>query len=265
MLTAFDGLDFPEAQLEALHYLATPDHPAIDSNGDGDIIDPEDTPMGQQPTWRPGALRVVLLATDAECHVTGDAGGWPGDAGTTSANVTADILKAAGITVIGLTPGGAGTLACIDTLASRTGGSVHPTTETGETIMEAIMAGLKELTTDVWWKVVSDPNLSVELSPTVHQDVPGGSTIDFEETITVSLDAPKCSTLTATVIFFANTYPEEGGVVGEQTIEIYVIPVVGGEIADENTLSIIAPWVGLAALLGVFAAFARRKLSTKTG
>jgi hypothetical protein len=223
-LTAGGGGDGPEAQLEALHYMATPGHAAIDSNGDGDTTDPQDTPMGQQPTWRAEAQRVVLLATDASCHVTGDAGGWPGDAGTTSANVTGDILAGAGIIVIGLTPGGAGTISCIDTLASKTGGSVQATTASGEDVLEAIMAGLKELTTDVWWKVVAaDEGLRVMLGPPVHYAVPGDTTVLFGEKICVAHDLElQCKTLTAKVVFFANTYPEEGEVIGKQMITVKV-------------------------------------------
>ncbi len=89
LLSAGGGGDLPEGQLENLHYLGTPSHGAINSNGNFTpdfgapiLDDPEDTPAGRQPTWRSQARRVVLLATDAECHVQGDAGGWPGDAGT---------------------------------------------------------------------------------------------------------------------------------------------------------------------------------------
>jgi hypothetical protein len=51
LLTAGGGADGPEAQLEALHYLADPGHAAIDSNGDGDTTDANDTAAGLQPTW----------------------------------------------------------------------------------------------------------------------------------------------------------------------------------------------------------------------
>ena len=128
LLSAGGGFDGPEAQLEALHYLADPTHAAIDSNGDGDTVDGNDTAAGLSPTWRPGAKRVVLLATDNSCHVTGDAGGWPGDAGTASPLATAGVLAGAGITLIGLTPGGAG-FGCVDVLATNAGpgGSVQAT------------------------------------------------------------------------------------------------------------------------------------------
>lgn len=223
------GADGPEAQLEALHYAAVPGHAAIDSNGDGDTTDANDTPMGQQPTWRANAQRVILLATDAECHVTGDppdppAGGWPGDAGTTSAAVTGGILNGAGIIVIGLVPDGAGTNTCIDTLAAETGGSVHATTVTGELIKEAILAGLEELTTDVWWETWSDPGINVSLTPDVHYDVAGNTTVVFDETIEVPNDTPP-GDYSCTVIFYANKHPKEGEVIGRQTITIKVVPI----------------------------------------
>ncbi len=266
-LSAAGGLDFPEAQLEALHYIATPAHPAIDSNGDADTADPEDTPAGLQPTWRPGAQKVILLVTDALCHVTGDAGGWPGDAGTTSVAVTGGILDAADISVIGLVPGGAGTNACVDAIAAATGGTVQATTDTGEDIKAAILAGLEQLTTDVWWTVTADPGLTVELSPDVHYDVPGGSTVNFTETITVDEAVPIGEILTATVTFWANSYPAEGGIAGEQTIRITVRQVVGGEIADERTLMVMAPWLALSiiALGGGSAILVRRKALIKSG
>ncbi|MFC1969324.1 hypothetical protein ACFLVF_02410 [Chloroflexota bacterium] len=269
-LSASGGGDFEEAQLEALHYIATPlTHPAIDSNNNGSTADPEDTPAGQQPTWRPGAQRVILLVTDALCHVTGDPPppGWPGDAGTTSVAVTGGILDAAHINVIGLVPGGAGTNACVDALAAATGGTVQATTDTGESIKAAILSGLEQLTTDVWWTVNADPGLTVELSPDVHYDVPGGSTVNFTETITVDGAAPVGATLTATVTFWANSYPAEGAIAGEQTITVNVRQVVGGEIADEGNLMVMAPWMALSviALGGGSAILVRRKALIKRG
>lgn len=221
-LTAGGGADGPEAQLEALHYIAVPGHPAIDSNGDGDTTDSNDTPMGEQPSWREGAQRVVLLATDASCHVTGDSGGWPGDAGTTSPAVTAGILDSAGITVIGLVPLGAGSNACVDTLASGTGGSVQATTATGEDILEAILAGLEELTTDVWWETDCGPEIIVTLEPDVRYDVPGETTVSFSERIEVANNAAP-GEYDCVVTFIANEYPDEGAVIGEEEIHVTVL------------------------------------------
>ncbi len=223
-LSANGGNDGPEAQLEALHYLATPGHAAIDSNGDGDVVDPEDTAAGLQPSWRSSAQRVVLLATDASCHSTGDAGGWPGDGGTTSAAGTGALLAAAGVHVIGLTPGGSGAIPCVDSLAYQTGGSVQSTTSSGSDVVDAILAGLEELTTDVWWHVdYCDPGLDVSLEPAVRFDVPGATDTTFEESIEVTSDPDVSETLHCTVSFISNEYPAEGTVIGEQTIWVRVL------------------------------------------
>lgn len=183
-LTAGGGNDGPEAQLEALHYLADPAHAAIDSNGDGDTTDANDTPAGQQPTWRVGATRIALLATDAPCHVTGDALGWPGDAGTTSAASTAAVLAGAGITVIGLTPGGAG-LGCVDTLAAGTGGSVQATTSAGDDVVDAILAGLSNLPVRVEMASNCTAPISTTFAP-ASQVVASGAHAVFTETISVA-------------------------------------------------------------------------------
>ena len=203
-LTAGGGNDVPEAQLEALHYIADTAHPAIDSNGNLSTLDAQDTPAGQQPSWRPLTRRVALLATDAECHVTGDAGGWPGDAGTTNAATTAGILAANGITVIGLTPGGAGTNTCVDTLAAGTGGSVQATTSSGSQIVDAIVAGLQNLPVTVSPSVAPcDPNLTVTITPP-SQTVTSGADASFSEQVDVSPAAAQGSTLNCTVTWLVD-------------------------------------------------------------
>jgi len=193
LLTAFGGNDGPEAQLEALHYLADPGHAAIDSNGDADTTDPNDTPAGQQPTWRAGSQRIVLLATDFPCHVTGDAGGWPGDAGTTSPAVTGGILDAAGIVVIGLTPGGAGTNPCVDTLAAATGGSVQAIGGSSENLGQAILAALAEIEVTVFMRsdcaTATGGVVTTTFSPNP-QTGSGSEDLVYTETISVTGDAP---------------------------------------------------------------------------
>ena len=224
-LTAGGGADIPEAQLEALHYVALPGHAAIDSNGDGDTADANDTAAGLQPTWRSGAKRVVLLATDAPCHVTGDAGGWPGDSGT-AANVGA-VLAGAQITVIGLTPGGAG-FGCVDVLAAATGGTVQSTTSSGSDIVAAIMAGLGNLPVTVTPSATCDSGLSLAFAPP-SQTVTSGDDALFTETITASLSAPQGSIVSCTVQFLIDGNP--AGPAFTQTIQIRIkdvtAPVVG--------------------------------------
>lgn len=189
-LTAGGGNDTPEAQLEALHYLATPAHPAIDSNG---AAGGSDTPIGQQPAWRSGSQRIVLIATDAVCHVTGDSGGWPGDAGTANVAATVAALNAAHITVIGLTPGGAGTIPCIDALAAGTGGSVQAIGADSSQIAAAILNALRAVQVTV--SMTSDCStatggvVTTSFTPASLTGT-GGTDLEFAETIGVSASAP---------------------------------------------------------------------------
>jgi hypothetical protein len=194
LLTAGGGNDAPEAQLEALHYLATPAHPAIDSNGDADTTDANDTTAGLQPTWRANSQRLVLLATDADCHNPGDPPppGWPGDANqaATAASLAAGPSP---ITLIGLTPGGAGTNACVDGLAAATGGSVHAIGDSSQTIAQAILDALSEIQVQVFMRsdcaVETGGVITTTFSPNP-QTATGGDDVVFTETITVSANAP---------------------------------------------------------------------------
>lgn len=208
-LTASGGNDTPEGYLEALHYLATTGHPAIDSNGDGDTTDANDTPTGLQPAWRANAKRVVLLATDASCHVTGDATsvafplGWPGDAGTTSPATTAGLLAAQNITVIGLIPSLTSPIACVTALATGTGGTVQATTASGSAIVAAIIAGLSNLPVTVTPSATCDAGLTAVNTP-ASLTVTSGQTATFSETITAASDATVGSTLHCTVDYLVN-------------------------------------------------------------
>lgn len=225
-LTASGGSDGPEAQLEALHYLATPSHAAINSNGNatetGPITtDAEDTPAGLQPTWRAGAKRVVLLATDNACHVQGDAFGWPGDAATASAATTAGTLSAAGVTVIGLVPTVPWADACVNTLAADTGGTVHATGSDSATIVSAIMAGLGNLPVTVTPSPTCDPGLSLlfdgVVAASASKTVQSGTNVTWAETAIISPSATRGSTLTCTVRFLV-----EGESIFQQTVSLKV-------------------------------------------
>ncbi len=190
-LTAGGGGDLPEAQLEAAHYAATPSHAAIDSNGDGDTTDANDTPMAQQPSWRLGnAKKVMLLATDAACHVQGDAGGWPGDSATASADTPGDILHTAGIKVIGLVPD-AGANACMSALATKTGGSVQSIGSSSESLKTAILTGLGNLEVTVTHtESCSATGVSISVTPAQYVVESGNTTDNFTEQISVGSGVP---------------------------------------------------------------------------
>ncbi|TET74130.1 MAG: hypothetical protein E3J42_05760 [Dehalococcoidia bacterium] len=233
---ASGGYDWPEGQFYALDRLA-------DGTGIG---------------WREIGTEIVVWLGDAPAHdpVPNAATGLGYD--ITEATVTADLV-AAGIKVIAISwdsgdpspyrlgldddpnvLGGDyaafygivedGTPGQASRIAAATGGA-YLFAATPQEAVEAILDGIEQLTTDVWWEVVEcDPGLTVELEPAVYYDVPGDTTVQFAEYITVAEDAPQCETLTATVIFYANEYPEEGVVIGEQQISIHVVDITPPEV-----------------------------------
>lgn len=172
LLTAYGGYDEPESQYPALYYSLTRTHPCIDSNGDGDCLDSFDTSQGQQSSFRSGARKIILLATDASFHDPLDTSGYPGP--TPSAVVDSLINNRA--VVIGLVPGGAGRIPEVDALAAATGGSTQNTGSSGQAIAEAIISALGSIH-------AIDPVLSsVEVSAA---SVPADGTTAVEITVTL--------------------------------------------------------------------------------
>lgn len=220
-LTAAGGGDWPEAQYDAIVAATGP--------GDG-------TPDcgWRDPAITPGVQRVLVVATDATFHLPG-----VGKPHVNNATSTIAALQAQNIVVIGLKA--TGTDSELDVLAAATRGSVQPLSPDGANIAEAILNGLKEVTTDVWWNIKEgdcDEGLSVTLDPIVHKDVLGGATVDFTETIAVD-DDPELQgkTLECIVTFIANSYPEEGKPIGRQKISIYVPDTTPPEASCVETVN----------------------------
>jgi hypothetical protein len=140
-LSASGGLDVAEGQLPALGYLLDPAAPCLDSNGDGDCSDANDTRAIQQPSFRSGARRIILLATDAPFHSPTIDLGYPGP----TFERVADLLIASNTIVIGLVPGGSGQLPDVDRLAQATGGSTQSTGASGREVVSAILAAFEGL------------------------------------------------------------------------------------------------------------------------
>ncbi len=190
LLTASGGDDEPEAQYEALDYLLTASHPCIDSDDNGNCADPWDTPTGQQPNFRSGARRIILLATDAPFHDPDDTLGYPGPRRDTVVNA----LNTNRAIVIGLVPGGVGVIPEVDDLAALTGGSTQDTGSSGQDIANAIVAALGEL------RPVSPDLSTIQVDPS---SVPADGTIPV--TITVTLrDTAGAPVAGKTVFLFSN-------------------------------------------------------------
>ncbi len=232
------GGDGPEGQFYALNQMADPSDP----DGVG---------------WRDGSTKIVVWFGDAPAHDPVPTGATGYTDNITEATVTADLVDA-GIRIVAIgtvtswppsppfypsaldddpTSGGGdyayyygivedGTSGQASRIANDTGG-VYLTALTPEEAVEAVLEGLEALATDVWGVVEADEGLIVTLEPAVREDVPSGTSVTFTETITLAEDAPQCNTLGATVTFYANSYPEEGAVIGVQTISIKVNDVDG--------------------------------------
>jgi len=230
--SATGGYDGSEGQFYALTRIADPSDP----EGIG---------------WRGGSSKIVVWFGDAPAHdpVPIAATGLGYD--ITEATVTADLV-AAGIRVIAIgwtsgtyypnaldddprksagdylpPPPGypgyviGGSSGQASRIAAATGG-VYLSAATPGDVVDAIMDGLEAIKTDVWGEVEADEGLTVTLDPLVHEDVLSGTSVSFEETITVAEDAEQCTTLSATVIFYANSHPDEGAEIGRQAISIKV-------------------------------------------
>jgi hypothetical protein len=131
-------------------------------------------------------------------------------------------LQAQNIILVGLKAPGA--MMELDALAAATGGSVQPLNSDGANIAAAILAALAELTTDVWWEASCDMGLAVSLAPEVYHDVAGGTTLTFTETVAAPNATPP-GDYSCTVTFIANDYPAAGAPIGQQTVNIRVLPI----------------------------------------
>ena len=203
-LTAGGGADGPEAQYAALVC------GAVGGSWTYDDI----TYSGSPPSWREDATKVIVLVTDAPPHVNGDSGGWPGP------SYADTVTGLEGFHVVALST----FTGWYQAIADATGGSTQLISSDSSDIVDAVMAALEEIKTDVWG-VASCPNgITVTLDPDPELGVTGNTIVEFQETVTVD-NSVEPGTYTCTVTFYANTYPEEGTVIGEQTITVTVEPL----------------------------------------
>lgn len=207
-----NGADAPESQLESLYQAAT--GAGRDVDGNGLYTDLGDIAPGLAASFRPDATRVVAITTDAPMHVAGDAG-WdmPSYPGPSMADTIA-ALNAADIHVVAIKAPGA--TSQMDDLAAATGGAVVTTDASSSEIVEAIVSAIEELTFDVTAAPQGCAPLEVTFDPASHEDVSGGTQVQFEETIAVPSDTAP-GHYSCTVDFLAGDT-----VIGTQTIDVDV-------------------------------------------
>jgi len=227
-LSAGGGNDIPEAQYDAIVAAGGPgptDYP--------DSVGPQDDCGWRDPVANPGVQRVLVVTTDAPFHAPGVGKPHVNDQAATIAALNAQNIK-----VIGLKAPGAG--GELDALVAAIGGSVQPLSSDGSNIGASILAGLAAVTTDVWWEIdpACDAGLNVTLDPAVHLGVSGGTTVNFTETISVDNDpALQGTTLECVVTFIANSYPDEGAVIGREVIRITVPDTTAPEAVCMETVN----------------------------
>jgi uncharacterized repeat protein (TIGR01451 family) len=117
LFTRYGG-DWPQSQYAALFQAATGQ--GQDVNGDGDTNDVADIPPCQQANFRPNALKITMLWTDAPFHNPGDPGTIPYPGPSREATIAAQrgltlpifleqgASGGEGIRVIGISSGGGG-------------------------------------------------------------------------------------------------------------------------------------------------------------
>ncbi len=186
-LTAGGGNDGPESQYEALYQVATGE--GVDLNGDGDYTDDGEVAPGLNPSFRADAVKVVILATDADFHNCGD-WGWEFDYPGPCRDEVVQALNDAGIIVVGIEPYD---IAQLHDVAEATGGVVESVSSSGAEIAEAILSALStvvgydEVVPQVVWDppLTGDAPIEVSFSPEKHERVGAGTWIDFTESICV--------------------------------------------------------------------------------
>ena len=136
--------------------------------------------------WRDGALKILLLATDADFHDSDTDSGYPG----TGRTATLAALNAANIVVIGLQSGDDRAAAQrLQELADATGGSVLSLDAASSQIVDAIVRGVDAALAevDITLDVLAGQSWVTGITPTVHEDVRPGATVSF----TVSLQGQR--------------------------------------------------------------------------
>lgn len=162
---ASGGGDLPEAQLNALHELAT------------------DAGVG----FRAGSTRVIVWFGDAPGHDPDLVGG------NTVASVITDLTTGTNspIVVIAIDVGALDSTGQATAITGATGGSLQPANP--DTVAAAILAGLSNLPAEVAMQSDCAAPVSTSFDP-ASQTVPSGSDAVFTETITAGADAEEGQT-----------------------------------------------------------------------
>ena len=138
--------------------------------------------------WRVGALRVILLATDAPFHDSDVATDYPGIGRVAALGV----VQRENVVIIGLQSGGDETARDqLGELALATGGSAQVLDASSTEIAEAIEEGLDFVlgSVDVELDVISGNPWVLGVTPFAHRDVSPGTTVSFRVHLEGKMDS----------------------------------------------------------------------------
>ncbi len=167
------GWDWPESQLEALYQLSTGEGLDLDGNR---LFDDSGDILPQMVGWRPGALPVIVLATDARFHDSDVEKNYPG----VGFQETIRALTSRGIVVVGLDSGDAGP--DLERIVEATGGLSYALDSNSQGVVEAIFEALDGITstTNVTLRVSGDDlGIVQDISPATCPDAHSGETCNF--------------------------------------------------------------------------------------
>lgn len=166
------GMDGPESQLEALYQSATGVGRAVAGRPYANVAP---SSVG----WRPGALPMIFLATDARFHNSDTETAYPG-AGRTQ---TLSELKSRGIQVYGLQSGG--NINDVISIATDTGGKAFTLSSNSTEIVNAVNTALEGASSKINIELVPNgdfADLVKSITPPDYKDVIAGQTKTFNVT-----------------------------------------------------------------------------------
>jgi hypothetical protein len=215
------GNDGPEAQYESLYQTVTGAGREMPPTTDGDYDDPGEIKPGQQAAFRTQNQKVIAITTDSEFHNHGDGGGpfpYPGP----TRDEVVNALNARNIRVVAIKA--PGSTSQMDDVANATRGAVVTTSNTSAEIGQAITSGLGALKFLI--RPIAEPEcapLDVTFDPASIDNVDGGTTVNFRETIkvpegTTAAQLPPDGIVHCVVRFRAGTTP-----IGAEAVTIHVI------------------------------------------
>jgi hypothetical protein len=194
------------------------------AGGGGDFPEGWIGALGRIPgsiDFRPDSTRVVVMFGDAPSHD-------PSLDGSTLGSAIAG-LQAAHVRVIAIDVGALDSAGQASAVATATGGTV--TSAGPDEVAATILSELRNLPAVVTHDTTCDPGVGLTFDQP-SKTVTSGETTTFDETITLTGDAPQGETVTCTTSFLVN-----GGLPGPefvQTVEIAVNDVTPPDVTVES-------------------------------